>query len=77
MLEHSEPEYQPDGDHHQNQTRAKHANSPPTTHLSPEIDENTKVLIFSFWVSRIREIRVLILLGKIVKDNAEFKRKGK
>ena len=35
-----------DGDHHQNQTRAKHANSPPAAHRSPAIDEDAKVLIF-------------------------------
>ncbi|TKY57442.1 hypothetical protein E2542_SST21890 [Spatholobus suberectus] len=79
MLEHSEPEQQPDRDHHQNQARAKHAHPPPTAHLSPMIDECTKVLAFLFWVFRIWEIRVLILFRVMGnwEDNAEFKKKEK
>lgn len=42
VLEDSEPEQQPDQNHHQNQARAAHANSPRAAHLCFALLERPK-----------------------------------
>jgi len=73
MLEHSEAKEHADGDDDKNQAHAKHAHSPPTTHLSPLIHQQAKDSVFFLWVFRIWEIRMPIRLGRIVKKMRNLK----